>query len=118
MNDKTERLSALIKELRGSLNKTQFAKRIGVERSSISVWELGRSYPESENMRKIARLKGWSLEQLEAYLLKGELPTEDPLEQILREIRSMPSESVAQIAAVAGATLAERMGYLKEKVSV
>ena len=110
MNDKAERLSILVKELRGELNQTQFAKRVGVERSTISVWESGRSYPESANMGKLARLKGWSLGQLEDYLHQGTFPTEDPLQQILKEIRSLPSESVAQIAAVAGATLAERMG--------
>jgi transcriptional regulator with XRE-family HTH domain len=117
MNDKTKRLAAFVQELRGSLSKGQFARDLNVDRSTISIWESARAYPESENLSKLARLKGWSLEQLESYLLEGELPTEDPLEQILRKIRTLPSESVAQVAAIAATTLAERMG-VTDKLSL
>jgi transcriptional regulator with XRE-family HTH domain len=108
MNDKDKRLIALVQELRGSLSKSRFAKQLSVDPTTIKLWESARTYPETENLSKLARLKGWTIEQLDTYLVKGELPTEDPLEQMLRKIRKLPSESVAQIAAVAGATLAER----------
>ncbi|HAC63728.1 MAG TPA: hypothetical protein DCF68_09360 [Cyanothece sp. UBA12306] len=117
MNDKAQRLSALVKELRGSLSKGEFARKLGVDRSTISVWESARVYPESENLGKLARLKAWTLEELEAYLLEGELPTEDPLEQILRKIKTLPSESLAKVSAVAATTLAERIDST-EKLSV
>ena len=117
MNDKARRLAAFVQELRGSLSKGQFAKKIKVDPSTISLWESGNAYPELGNLSKLARLKGWTLEQLEIYLLEGELPTEDPLEQILRKIRNLPLESVAQVAAVASATLVEKMDNL-EKVSI
>jgi transcriptional regulator with XRE-family HTH domain len=110
MSNKVQRLAVLAQELRGSLTQVQFGKKLGVDRSTISLWESGRSYPDPENLSKLARLKGWTLEQLEEYLLEGQLPTEDPVEQMLRKIRTLPSESVAQVAAFASATLAERMG--------
>ena len=117
MSDKAKRLRDLIKELRGDLTKGQFARKIGVDPSTVSVWESGRSYPESESMSKIAHFKGWSLGQLEVYLRKGELPTEDPVEQMLRKIKTLPSESLVRVSAVAATTLAERMGS-GEKLSV
>lgn len=117
MSNKVQRLAALVQELRGSLTQVQLGKKLGVDRSTISLWESAHSYPDPENLSKLARLKGWTLEQLEDYLLEGQLPTEDPLEQILRKIRTLPSESLAQVAAVTGATLAERMG-VGEKLSV
>jgi transcriptional regulator with XRE-family HTH domain len=117
MSNKVQRLATLVQELRGSLTQAQLGKKLGVDRSTISFWESGRSYPDSENLSKLARLKGWTLEQLEDYLLEGALPTEEPVEQILRKIKTLPFESVAQVAAFASANLVERMGA-KDKVSV
>lgn len=117
MSDKTKRLTALVKELRGDLSKGQFAKKIGVDPSTVSLWESGKAYPDLGNLNKLARLTAWNIEQLEHYLLEGELPTEDPLEQMLRKIKTLPSESLVKINAVAATTLAERMGS-KEKASV
>jgi transcriptional regulator with XRE-family HTH domain len=108
MSDKTRRLARIITELRRDESQVKFAKRIGVDRSTISVWESAKAYPDSENLAKIARLKGWNLEQLQTYLIEGNLPSEEPLEQILRKVKAMPSDAVAQIAAVAVETLASR----------
>ena len=110
MGDKAKRLASLVQELRGSLSQSQFSKKLGVGRSTVNFWESGQAYPEPSNLQKLAYLKGWTLEQIQAYLHEGELPTEDPVEQMLRKIRTLPSESVAQVAAFASATLAERMG--------
>ncbi len=109
MSSKVKRLSLLVQDLRGSLSKGQFAKKLGVDRSTVSLWESGQAYPEAGNLQKLAHLKNWDLEQLQTYLTEGDLPSEEPLEQILRKIRTLPSESVAQVAAVAATTLAERM---------
>ena len=117
MSKQAKRLSTLVQELRGSLSQGQFAKKLGVGRSTVTFWESSLSYPEANNLQKLAHMKGWTLEELQTYLIEGELPTEDPLEQILRKIRTLPSESVAQVAAVAGATLAERMG-VADRLSV
>ena len=117
MSNKAKRLTALVKDLRGSLSQGQFAKKLGVNRSTVTSWESREAYPEVDNLQKLANLKGWTLEELQVYLLEGDKPTEDRLEQILRNIRTLPSESLAQVAAVTGATLAERMG-VGEKLSV
>lgn len=109
MSNQAKRLSAFVQELRGSLSQGQFAKKLGVGRSTVTFWESCLSYPEADNLQKLAHLKGWTLEELQTYLIEGELPTQDPLEQILRKMRTLPSEAVIQILTVGAQTLAERM---------
>ncbi len=116
MTDKVKRLINLVRELRGNLSQSKFAKKIGVDSSTVSLWESGKAFPDLGNLSKLAHLKGWTVEEAENYLLEGELPTDDPLEQILRKIKKLPSESLAKVSVVATTTLAERM-VAKDKVS-
>src|SRR4028118_502392 len=90
MDSKSKRLATLIQELRGSQSQRQFAKRLGVSPSSVNFWESHIAWPETENLEKLAALKGWSLSLLQTYLVEGELPSEDPLEQVLKTVRSLP----------------------------
>ena len=109
MSNQAKRLSNLVQELRGSSSQGRFAKRIGVGRSTVTFWESSLSYPEADNLQKLAHLKGWTLEQLQNYLVKGELPTEEPVEQILRKIQTLPSEAVIKILNVGTQTLIKRI---------
>ncbi len=109
MSQKAKRLAALVQELRGSLSQGQFAKKLGVSRPTVTFWESSQSYPDAENLQKLAHLKGWTIEGLQTYLLEGELPSEEPLEQILRKVPTLPSEAVVQVATLALQTLAARM---------
>ncbi|MBW4549455.1 MAG: helix-turn-helix domain-containing protein [Symplocastrum torsivum CPER-KK1] len=108
MDSKTERLARIVAELRGSKSQRQFAKELGVSQSSVRFWESHLAWPETENLEKLAALRGWSLSDLQAYLVDGELPEEEPLEQVLRTVRSLPLEAVARVAAVAVETLAKK----------
>lgn len=108
MDSKTERLARIVAELRGSKSQRQFAKELGVSQSSVRFWESHLAWPETENLEKLAVLRGWSLSELQAYLVDGELPEEEPLEQVLRTVRSLPLEAVARVAAVAVETLAKK----------
>jgi transcriptional regulator with XRE-family HTH domain len=108
MDSRTERLARIVAELRGSKSQRQFAKELGVSQSSVRFWESHLAWPETENLEKLAALRGWSLSDLQAYLVDGELPEEEPLEQVLRTVRSLPLEAVARVAAVAVETLAKK----------
>jgi transcriptional regulator with XRE-family HTH domain len=108
MNPKAKRLTTFIQELRGSQSQRQLAKQLGVSQGSVNLWESGQSLPDTENLDKLAALRGWSLSDLQAYLVKGDLPDREPLEHILNTVRSLPLEAVAQVAAVAVETLANR----------
>ncbi len=108
MNPKAKRLATFIQELRGSQSQRQLAKQLGVSQGSVNLWESGQSSPDTENLDKLAALRGWSLSDLQSYLVKGDLPDREPLEHILNTVRSLPLEAVAQVAAVAVETLANR----------
>jgi transcriptional regulator with XRE-family HTH domain len=107
-NSKAKRLATLVRELRGSHSQGQFAKKLGISRSTVTLWESGLAWPEAENLQKLAILKGWNLEEIQTYLIQGELPEREPLEEILDRVRSLPSEALARVATVAVQTLAER----------
>lgn len=108
MSPKAKRLATFIQELRGSQSQRQLAKQLGVSQGSVNLWESGQSLPDTENLDKLAALRGWSLSDLQAYLVKGELPDPEPLEHILNMVRLLPLEAVAQVAAVAVETLANK----------
>jgi transcriptional regulator with XRE-family HTH domain len=108
MESKTERLARIVVELRGSKSQRQFARELGVSQSSVRFWESHLAWPETENLEKLSALKGWNLSQLQTYLVEGELPEEEPLEQILKMVRSLPLEAVARVATVAVETLTEK----------
>ncbi len=105
-------------ELRGSKSQRRFAKELGVSQSSVRLWESHQAWPETENLEKLAVLKGWSLSHLQTYLVEGELPAEEPLEQVLRTVRSLPLEAVARVATVAVETLADRSLATKTSVNL
>ena len=111
MKTKAERLASLLRELRGRLSQGAFAKKLNVNRSTVTLWESCTTWPEPKNLQKLATLKGWNLEQIEFYLEKGQIPSSNQLEEILYKVRLLPSDAVAQIAAVALETLAARTYY-------
>ena len=108
MATKVERLAELIKELRGATSQRRFSQQLGVSKSSVNFWESGLSFPDTENLEKLANFKGWTLAELQTYLTEGELPTEDSLQQILNKLRSLPTEAVVKVVSVGVETLAKR----------
>lgn len=108
MTTKAERLAQLIKELRGTTSQRRFSQHLGVSKSCVNFWESGLAFPDTENLEKLAAFKGWTLAQLQTYLVQGELPSSEPLQQILSTLRSLPTEAVAIVASAAVETLVSR----------
>ncbi|MEM7595950.1 MAG: helix-turn-helix domain-containing protein [Mastigocoleus sp.] len=108
MATKAQRLAKLIKQLRGDASQRRFSEQLGVSKSSVNFWESGLSFPDTENLEKLATYKGWTLAQLQDYLTKGELPSDDSLQQILTQLRSLPTDAVVKIVSVGVETLASR----------
>ncbi len=103
-----QRLAALLTELRGNCSFREFAHLIGVSHNDVRRWESGKGEPRLRVLGKIAALKGWTLDELRVYL-EGELPTSEPsLQKIVADVRLLPLEAVAQVAAVAVEILAAR----------
>lgn len=95
--DKSQRLSELVKNIRGERTQRQFAKQIGVSFAAVRSWEEGESYPVLENLGKIASACGMTLEELLAYL-KGEIeagelaPRARIAEDLLPYVNDLPRE--------------------------
>lgn len=103
-----QRLAALLIELRGDFSLREFAHRIGASHNDVIRWESGRGEPRLRVLGKIAAQKGWTLDELKKYL-DGELPTRElNVQRIVADVRSLPFEEVAQVAAAAVETLATR----------
>ncbi len=103
-----QRLAALLIELRGNRSLREFAHQLGVSHNDVSRWESGKGEPRLRVLGNIAALRGWTLDELKTYL-EGELPKRElSVQKIMADLRSLPLEAVAQIAAAAVETLANR----------
>lgn len=52
-----------LREKKG-LTQKQVAKELGVDQSTVSLWEQGVCYPRVGNLRKLAKLYGVSVDRL------------------------------------------------------
>jgi len=104
-----QRLATLLKELRGSSSFREFAEKLGVLHSDVRRWELDlKGEPKSRVLRKMAALRGWTVDELMAYL-EGEVTSPpDFVSQLLDTVRGLPFETAAQVARVAVETMAIR----------
>lgn len=66
-----EKITIIRKE--NNLTQEQFAEMLNVSRQSVSKWELGTSFPDTEKLIRISKLFSCSLD----YLLKDEIESKD-----------------------------------------
>ncbi|MGN1305922.1 MAG: helix-turn-helix domain-containing protein [Oscillospiraceae bacterium] len=66
-----EKITAIRKE--NNLTQEQFAELMGVSRQSVSKWELGMTFPDTEKLIKMSKLFSCSID----YLLKEEVENRD-----------------------------------------
>jgi transcriptional regulator with XRE-family HTH domain len=90
-------LADLLRELRDSETQRQFAKRLGTSYTSIQDWEKQIRLPSEKNLQRIARLKGWTYEELILFLFGNDaqsaIATTEPLKIIMA---CLPKLSPAQ----------------------
>ena len=75
--DLAERLAALRK--RAGLSQGDVAERLNVSRQAVSRWETGFTVPSTDNLSRLGRLYGVTLDELLSY--SAALPTEKPQEE-------------------------------------
>lgn len=68
MDGSRQRLSETVARLRGDRSMRQFAKDVGVSFPAARSWEEGESFPNLDNLEKIAKLDGKTLEEFLEYL--------------------------------------------------
>jgi transcriptional regulator with XRE-family HTH domain len=100
------RLAALLTELRAGRSFREFADLIGTTHTNVRQWEQGKGEPRLRVLGKIAALKGWTLDELQAHLEGESLPkNSSSVEQLMEEVRCLSFEAAAQVAAVAVETM-------------
>ena len=75
--DLAERLTALRK--RAGLSQGDVAERLNVSRQAVSRWETGLTVPATDNLSRLGRLYGVTLDELLSY--SAPLPPEKPQEE-------------------------------------
>lgn len=75
--DLAERLTALRK--RAGLSQGDVAERLNVSRQAVSRWETGLTVPATDNLSRLGRLYGVTLDELLSY--SAALPPEKPQEE-------------------------------------
>lgn len=75
--DLAERLAALRK--RAGLSQGDVAERLNVSRQAVSRWETGFTVPSTDNLSRLGRLYGVTLDELLSY--SAALPPEKPQEE-------------------------------------
>lgn len=75
--DLAERLAALRKC--AGLSQGDVAERLNVSRQAVSRWETGFTVPSTDNLSRLGRLYGVTLDELLSY--SAALPTEKPQEE-------------------------------------
>ena len=94
--DLAERLAALRK--RAGLSQGDVAERLNVSRQAVSRWETGLTVPATDNLSRLGRLYGVTLDELLSY--SAPLPPEKPQEEAPAQ---QPQEAAQQPKAEAPA---------------
>lgn len=94
--DVPERLTALRK--RAGLSQGDVAERLNVSRQAVSRWETGLAVPSTDNLSRLSKLYGVTLDELLSY--SAPLPPEKPQEEAPAQ---QPQEAVQQPKAEAPA---------------
>ena len=68
-----KRLGDIVRELRGKLTQKEFATRLEIGQSTLSMWESGKVTPDLENLEKLAEVWGKTPEEFVAYLYGRQL---------------------------------------------
>lgn len=92
-----QRLADFVVKARGRKSYRAYGKLIGVSATTVQAWERLDSMPETENLKAIAASAGYNLQELLAHLEGQPLP-EPAVDQIVRQIQSLPLKQVAVIS--------------------
>lgn len=103
MEAKAERLKSLIMEMRGGQGLRAFARVIGVSPGALHNWQEGVNQPDKNGLQKLARLKGWTVDELSAYLDGESLPARAEISMpALREaIKKLSADQALELIEIA-----------------
>ncbi len=107
-------ISRKIIRMRGELSQTEFARRVGINRSLICSYESGKKLPSFGSLKKLANYAGISIDYLsgeEDISSRKRLPEEN---EIIYKLRELPPESKYLMYSLLD-KLTEHNSYKKQK---
>ena len=99
--EERQKLAAILKELQGNLSQRQFAKILQISSFAMRSWIECESVPTRENLEKIAKYMGITLDQLLAKLRDQETVASTPnyakAEQLLPLVDQLPKAEIFKL---------------------
>lgn len=99
--DAKERLAEVVRRARGARSLRVFADLVGVKAPTVQGWERGDYTPGTDYLIRLAKIAGFTLEELLSYLDGKPYQQKEQLQRILEDIELMPLERVAVVAKAA-----------------
>ncbi|MCY7331273.1 MAG: helix-turn-helix domain-containing protein [Pseudanabaena sp. CAN_BIN31] len=99
-----QKLSKLLLDLRGAKSRRSFARDIGVTATAVIHWENTDTEPDVEHLSKIAKLAGYSVDELIAHL-EGRTTKKSegiPFARLLTETSRLSINEAAQLYRAVG----------------
>ncbi|MCU0547277.1 MAG: helix-turn-helix transcriptional regulator [Oscillatoriaceae cyanobacterium Prado104] len=103
-----KKFARIITDLRGSQSYREFGRKIGISHPTVKAWENLEVIPDTDSLRKIAQLRGETLEEFEVFL--GGTREFSLVQRLVQQIHVI---SKAELAIVLRA-VAERLEGKKE----
>jgi len=99
-----QKLSNLLFTLRGEKSRRGFAREIGVTATAVISWEKCDNEPDVEHLSKIAKLSGYTVDELIAHLEGRAIKKSEsiPFARLLTEASKLSINEAAQLYRAAG----------------
>src|SRR6476469_1875034 len=104
MDDRArKKFAELIYEMRANRPYRAFGRLLGVTHPTLISWEKLEGVPDLENLERVAKFRGETLEELKLLLAGKRKPT--PLQELVQQVRTISKEELAVVLQV----IAERI---------
>jgi len=108
-----QRLNKILLKLKGNKSRRALAREIGVTATTIMGWENGVNEPDLQNLSKLAKCSGYSLQDFINHLEGKEKPVEiSAMDSMIKEIRKMKLQQLA----ILESAMSERLMAIAESV--
>jgi transcriptional regulator with XRE-family HTH domain len=101
MDEQKQRLSRLLHQMQGELSQRAFARKIQINSGSLQQYMIGDAFPEKENREKIAAARGWTYEELMAYLSDRPVEPTQSIDELLQNVRTLSPQDALKVLRVA-----------------
>lgn len=102
MEARKQRLRQLLLDFMqaNNLSGRQLAKRMNISQTSVTQYLDSTAYPGAENRGAIAKVLGYTQEELDALLEGVALMPKNPVDSLIQDVRALHQEDFLRVAQV------------------